>query len=362
MMLSKRILDYDSHRTRWVCSESSFDETDGWAYEDLNYDRSYTAYSSFHRLLRKRKPPAFNSTASRHFWQAYKEWHSIREQYTKRLLSYPTDRLPAIAALAQTLEQYLGTYTAGLWNKVLALELLWKSARPRLAPRPTEYICPTWSWPSINCPVYNTAPLFDSDSTDERYDDADYNRLADPRSEDYDSDFDDDRRFSWFPNTHKHFRVLECSAATMDPTFPFGEIAASPRAVLTIEAPARTAMWHPRAREGGWDTQQLAALHNPADGRYVPARFLVDCIPSGSWDGGPTEVVLALFTEEYDESWYGIVVRPRPGEEDVYERLGMFHLHWACGLKDLISGWGYEMYVQEAQWAITGDVRKFTIV
>jgi hypothetical protein len=277
------------------------------------------------------------------------------------LLSYPTDRLPAVAAIAQALQPFLADYTAGLWNAVLHLELLWKPGRTKIAPRPAEYISPTWSWPSINCAIHRTEPLFKADPTDKRHEDPSYDKFTDPRSEHYDPDVDD-RRYHWFPQKHERFKILSCTATTEDPTFAFGAILPSPRAKLVVEGLARTAIWHPFT-ENRDDTTQLAALKNPADGHYVPAKFHVDCVPSGAWDGGPTEVVLVLITGECDESWYGLVLRPRPGdEEDVFERLGMFHMHWGCGFRGFVKNWGYGLYVQEAQWVLTGDVQKFIIV
>ena len=211
-MLSKRILDYGIYRTRWICPGSHLYPTDGWAYHDSHEELSSLDHKKFQVHLKKSKPPDFDLSSNK-FWGAYKQWQSIRIQYSKRLLTYPTDRLPAIAAIAQTLQPYLGGYTAGLWNEVLHLELLWTSARARIAPRLTEYVSPTWSWPSLNCAVHNTAPLFEPDPTDQRHDDPTYERYTDPRSDEYDPDMND-RRYLWFPNAHGRFRVLDCAVAT----------------------------------------------------------------------------------------------------------------------------------------------------
>ena len=85
---------------------------------------------------------------------AYSFWIDAVENYSTRELSFKTDRLPAISAVASVIAEATGDdYLAGLWRKDL-LGLRWL-ARDNFdsisaAPRPNqEYIAPTWSWASL---------------------------------------------------------------------------------------------------------------------------------------------------------------------------------------------------------------------
>lgn len=76
----------------------------------------------------------------------------LTSQYSRRTLSCPSDRLPAIFAMAkrfQTIQPELGSYLAGLWSNHLAKQLLW-----RFSPGPSRNqrknpLAPSWSWASV---------------------------------------------------------------------------------------------------------------------------------------------------------------------------------------------------------------------
>ena len=86
---------------------------------------------------------------------AYSFWKTAVANYSSRALTFQTDRLPAISAIASVVaEATEDHYLAGLWRGKLLAGLGWvakKSAQddPR-GPRPyQEYIAPTWSWASL---------------------------------------------------------------------------------------------------------------------------------------------------------------------------------------------------------------------
>lgn len=106
------------------------------------------------------------------------EWESVVETYTSRLLTYPSDKLPAISALAERMAGRLESeYVAGLMKEQLSRRALWWYRRvdnPLLSVKsvplftsllPTSpatsytntdkelYIAPSWSWASIDGPV-----------------------------------------------------------------------------------------------------------------------------------------------------------------------------------------------------------------
>jgi len=82
-----------------------------------------------------------------------RNWRFIVEQYTGRGLKFPSDRLPAIAAIAEQFAPYLETdYLAGLWKSDLQFELCWRKENTQEQDAPlSTYVRlpPSWSWASI---------------------------------------------------------------------------------------------------------------------------------------------------------------------------------------------------------------------
>ena len=79
-------------------------------------------------------------------------WETILQQYSRRQLTYPSDKLPALSGLASHYARLTDNgYLAGLWREDLAQLLLW-SLDPQIAPRPLppQYRAPSWSWASLD--------------------------------------------------------------------------------------------------------------------------------------------------------------------------------------------------------------------
>ena len=77
-------------------------------------------------------------------------WESIVEQYSRRQLTYPSDKLPALSGLASHNAGLTGhKYLAGVWHEELAQSLLWSlDPQLRVSPLPSSYRAPSWSWAS----------------------------------------------------------------------------------------------------------------------------------------------------------------------------------------------------------------------
>jgi hypothetical protein len=83
-------------------------------------------------------------------------WHSVVNSYTRSSLTYQTDRIVALAGIAQMAEKVTGlTYLVGLWKEQLPLDLLWYSRESDGGGRrrPDAWRAPTWSWASTENPV-----------------------------------------------------------------------------------------------------------------------------------------------------------------------------------------------------------------
>ncbi|KAH8893097.1 HET-domain-containing protein [Thozetella sp. PMI_491] len=87
------------------------------------------------------------------------QWMAIRAEYTERDMSYYSDKLTAISAVAAEVARRTGwSYLAGLWKEDLFSELHWRSIKrmasgERFLVKPQKvrdagYIAPSWSWAS----------------------------------------------------------------------------------------------------------------------------------------------------------------------------------------------------------------------
>ncbi|RMY58679.1 hypothetical protein D0864_13340 [Hortaea werneckii] len=81
---------------------------------------------------------------------AYKFWSYAVTTFSKMRLTRPTDRLPAISAIASVIQAETGDqYLAGLWRRGLLKQLAWRHIRGgTLNPPYDVYVAPSWSWAS----------------------------------------------------------------------------------------------------------------------------------------------------------------------------------------------------------------------
>lgn len=85
-------------------------------------------------------------------------WFALINQYQARELSFPSDRIPALSAIAKQVNSsgIMGTYVCGVWTQWLRQSLFWWSEYDRGAsesrkqrPHKRNPQIPTWSWLSI---------------------------------------------------------------------------------------------------------------------------------------------------------------------------------------------------------------------
>ncbi|KAK3377275.1 heterokaryon incompatibility protein-domain-containing protein, partial [Lasiosphaeria ovina] len=82
-------------------------------------------------------------------------WSAIVERYSEAKLSYPSDKLVALSALAEQVALAYpssGRYLAGLWEAPLISQLPWKMRCHNNA-RAAHYRAPSWSWACMDGPV-----------------------------------------------------------------------------------------------------------------------------------------------------------------------------------------------------------------
>ncbi|GME63354.1 heterokaryon incompatibility protein [Neofusicoccum parvum] len=87
---------------------------------------------------------------------AHAHWSELVNAYSATRLSRPADKLIAVQALAETMQDATGdAYVAGLWRSRLAEDVLWRTDVDERRPlrRPARWRAPTWSWASLDAQV-----------------------------------------------------------------------------------------------------------------------------------------------------------------------------------------------------------------
>ncbi|KAI0655279.1 heterokaryon incompatibility protein-domain-containing protein [Cubamyces menziesii] len=140
-LLSTRTLVFTPHTVQLRCQ--TLTQNIGGAEHDDTFDIPRLPIALFY-LDRP------TSRYSEQWIQIRERWLEVVNHYSRRKLSYPSDKLVACAGLAELFARALGSdYVAGLWNDDHFLgDLLWLVPEPaRLTS--TEYLAPSWSWASV---------------------------------------------------------------------------------------------------------------------------------------------------------------------------------------------------------------------
>ena len=78
------------------------------------------------------------------------QWIEIYEDYTRRQITYDSDRIPAFAGIAEEYQSLIcKPYVAGIWDIWIERQLLWRTKNPSMTSRIVPNSAPSWSWLSI---------------------------------------------------------------------------------------------------------------------------------------------------------------------------------------------------------------------
>lgn len=150
--LAKRTLHFTRNELLWECQEKCCAESfsDGIPAQ-LGASEKYTSVVSFNKKEHHRQVG---------------NWHEIVRAYTQANLTYRSDKLIAMSALAR---QYATRnrfrerdYIVGLWRSELPNALLWHIEKGL---RPTKYRAPSWTWASMDGAVQYPPPSQSSKDT-----------------------------------------------------------------------------------------------------------------------------------------------------------------------------------------------------
>ncbi|VUC24212.1 unnamed protein product [Clonostachys rosea] len=146
-ILSRRMLHCSDRELSWACLEGRCTERipeqedirgrQGWKYAMRRI--IVTGIDGYGNLNKLSREGVLNN------------WLEIVENYLKRELSKPGDRLAAIQGVQEAIGRILNDVpVAGIWKgRFLAPSLLWKVSDPKTKSAMNPFPCPSWSWASV---------------------------------------------------------------------------------------------------------------------------------------------------------------------------------------------------------------------
>lgn len=149
-VLSPRVLDFGTLRTQYTCQAlKTIVPSDGWSQHPI--DRAYGSGLDA-RIMAELMSGQIKSRQ-----EIFSLWRKVVEGFTARALSFETDKLPAIAGMAEGFSKLVpdNQYCAGLWSSDLPRSLIWSVSSMNIDSRLAEdkIAAPSWSWAAVGCPV-----------------------------------------------------------------------------------------------------------------------------------------------------------------------------------------------------------------
>ncbi|KAI9780642.1 MAG: hypothetical protein M1839_006583 [Geoglossum umbratile] len=139
-ILSTRILHFGADQMLMECNRGITGEN-GHQYEHANHPRRLPLLSHFVSAYA-------SAQIEEPKWRLQRSWSRTVADFTARNLTYETDKLPAIAGLANEIQRLTGDrYFMGLWESCLNRQLLWYGVG---LSKPLVHRAPSWSWAALN--------------------------------------------------------------------------------------------------------------------------------------------------------------------------------------------------------------------
>lgn len=166
-LFAPRILHFGKNQLLWECSARAACEMSPGGDPDLSVGSQLRPWKHLADCFRDAGTTPICSLTNVQRFSKWQAWWDFVEAYTTREFTYTSDKLIAIAAVANAMiRQHEGVpedYFAGLWQWWLELDLCWHVSHNRQPPlsfkktvRPDDreaWRAPSWSWASVDGPV-----------------------------------------------------------------------------------------------------------------------------------------------------------------------------------------------------------------
>ncbi|WYZ39887.1 hypothetical protein EsH8_IV_000228 [Colletotrichum jinshuiense] len=147
--LAPRVLSFTESQVAWECYRES--KCEGFPHGR----HSETRTKNIDNLLSTLEGDASPSKSGRMGEKTLQSWAGLVGEYSSCQLTRPGDRLYAFAGVANFFQDFTGdTYLAGIWRDRALQQLCWRVVEPAPRPTKTKYRAPSWSWASVDVPVY----------------------------------------------------------------------------------------------------------------------------------------------------------------------------------------------------------------
>lgn len=141
-VLSPRTLIYGA-RMIWRCNHR---QVSHGGIHDWSFEPHHSQDRVFSQTL-----PAKHEEDAGFRNRVYQSWYSLVNDYTRRELSIPSDKLPALAGIVQEMARLTGDiYLAGLWKTNLLHDLMWSLHASTKYRYSSVWRAPSWSWASVD--------------------------------------------------------------------------------------------------------------------------------------------------------------------------------------------------------------------
>lgn len=150
-LLSPHVLVYGS-RLLWQChtAQHSHGGIEDWSFDKLNSGNRRFSSGAFNSS----NHPGSSTIEFFSLRQLFEVWYNTVNEYTRRELTFPSDKLPAIGGIAGAFQKLTDdTYLAGLWKSNLIHDLMWSSQPATCFKTVSEWRAPSWSWASIEAKI-----------------------------------------------------------------------------------------------------------------------------------------------------------------------------------------------------------------
>jgi hypothetical protein len=151
-LLSNHVLSFSKDKMFWECDASHRLETLHFACASA--DDSWRVNGTTKQDLKAMEKS-----------QVYQWWYKTVNDYCKRSLTFPMDKLPAISGIAAMLQKLTSDiYLAGLWQNNISTGLAWGFFGAALEPNDIDrrYRAPSWSWAHFDSRAHDELYQFTS--------------------------------------------------------------------------------------------------------------------------------------------------------------------------------------------------------
>jgi hypothetical protein len=282
-LLARRVLEFGSRQTRWMCKNDCNGSCDGWT---PYVERSPQRHNHLPKTIMLSGGRVSKSRSN--LDRLYSDWKTLLTCFTFRQLTIESDRILAIAGLAEKYSAFFpGRYLAGIWSFWLPYDLLWLVPAPEPVDRPQKYQAPSWSWAAINGPISFSACY----------------------------------PFENVTNFHSGLRVIRTDIQLASAAVPFGAVSCG---ILTLKGRMQPAEWiQERAPRVHGDRVRLPGIEGP--GGLLALRVASDCIENAAVRSSWTPCFLLYVVgkpRRKPKEYYGLLLKEEGN--GLYSRLGRF--------------------------------------